>query len=467
MIDKLTYYYVSVMASIKKYNLQSIAINKFVQKINKQDFINQLNKPLDEFNRLYSPFLARDIIFKSNSITTRNSILISPAHYFYYTKLVYDLIIHENKKQIVHIYKNEFSESYYSGLLYYNMNDIDKKRKILFDYSYNLYRKRLKEFEGKQAFVIDLENFFDSIKVDKLIDILNDKYDRESVSKIKLLFETLQINTLPQFHYSIVSSILSQEYLSCFDQEVSEILKDNNLYMVRFVDDMHIFNMGDRLNEGKIHSIIDYINRILWRNNLKINSEKIKLFVDTPYSIELVKDSYDDLYYNNEKRIEEKSKSLITDGFIKFIQKANKLYYNKGYNVKEFTELFKCYFSIENQDATKVLNNFVFKNRWKELSDTELKYIIYNYEFIFFLPNIFLTLYLMIYEFYENKHGRNEKTIRELLGVIDQEYKSSLRYLYSSLHYLIQRGFKRSKYIREISFFNAALGEYLEQYIIE
>lgn len=113
MIDKLTYYYVSVMASIKKYNLQSIAINKFVQKINKQDFINQLNKPFDEFNRLYSPFLARDIIFKSNSITTRNSILISPAHYFYYTKLVYDLIIHENKKQIVHIYKNEFSESYY------------------------------------------------------------------------------------------------------------------------------------------------------------------------------------------------------------------------------------------------------------------------------------------------------------------------------------------------------------------
>lgn len=73
----------------------------------------------------------------------------------------------------------------------------------------------------------------------------------------------------------------------------------------------------------------------------------------------------------------------------------------------------------------------------------------------------------MIYEFYENKHGRNEKTIRELLGVIDREYKRSLRYLYSSLHYLIQRGFKRSKYIREISFFNAALGEYIARYIMK
>lgn len=88
-----------------------------------------------------------------------------------------------------------------------------------------------------------------------------------------------------------------------------------------------------------------------------------------------------------------------------------------------------------------------------------------NYQFVFYLPDIFLPLYLMIYEFVERKEGRDEYTIRQLLRRINNNSGESLRYLYSSLNYLIQRNFKKVEFINEVTDTEEKLGGFIRKYI--
>jgi len=138
----ITYYYVTNMTKAKRYNLQSIAINKFVSRINKQKFIEELDSGLEKFNTLYSPYLSRDIVFKNNSLVTRRSVLISPAHYFYFTKLVIDLVLDSCENNELHYHSNNM-KAYYSGILYNSINFIENPKQILFDNSYNQFQEEL------------------------------------------------------------------------------------------------------------------------------------------------------------------------------------------------------------------------------------------------------------------------------------------------------------------------------------
>jgi len=466
MNRNLAIYYVENLAGIKSFNLQSIAIQRFVKKVNKRDFKEDLNKTLSEFNNIYPPFITRDIIFKGNSLVTRNNKLVSPAHYFLYTKLVFDLVINRHSKNSVISYKTPCITAYYSGNLFTNLNDIDTPRKIIFDYSYNNFQKQLINFEGKQAFVLDLENFFDSIKTENLLNVLYNKYDNADVKKLEELFHTLNINTLPQFHHSIASSILSQEYLAEFDREITKILLNKNIKMVRFVDDMYFFIMGPTLEERYFHTILDQINKVLWKYGLNINANKIKLYIEEEYKFELAK-GYNELYIKTDKRIDDKSSAIAVNGeFLSFIREVNYLYQNKGFNIREFSSMFEKTFSINQEDGKKVLNNFVFSKKWMQLEDDDMKYIVQNYDFIFFMPDIFFTFYLMIYDYYERQFGRDDETIRKVLRKIDKYSKSSLRYLYSSIHYLIQRNFRRKRFLKRINKFDNNLGYFIKQYII-
>lgn len=83
------------------------------------------------------------------------------------------------------------------------------------------------------------------------------------------------------------------------------------------------------------------------------------------------------------------------------------------------------------------------------------------------MPDIFLTLYLMIYEFIERRNGRDEVTIRKLLNEIDSKNDDSLRHLYSSIIYLIQRNFRKTSFINKVSKTEKKLGGFIKKYIKE
>ena len=468
--SNLAFYYVSTLANRKGFNLQSIALKKFISNINKNVFIDELSLDITSFNNIYEPFITRDIVFKNNSLVTRNTLLISPAHYFYYTKLVFDILLNDNARNNTTEYSFEMSNirSYYSGMLFSTIdpNDSQQSRKILFDYSYNKFQKHLLKYEGKQGFIIDLSNFFESILISKLLNFLYSRFDHEHVSQLESFFITFNIKSLPQFHYSIASSLLSQVYLSDFDTDINKLLIEKDFAMVRFVDDMYFFNKSEVLPENQFHLIVDKINKLLWKNHLNMNPNKIEFFIEKLFERTLVESSYqEDTKFIPEKRIEEKSKILVEEDFMSFIREVNSLYEAKGYNIKEFTKLFNGTFSINNEDARKVLNNFVFSNKWSKLEDSELKYIVNNYHFIFYSPDIFFALYLKVYSYFESKHERNEKTIREVLEETDKNSQKSLRYIYSTLHYLIQRKFKRKVSKENIREFDEKLSEYIEKYV--
>lgn len=463
MIRELSFYYVKHLALIKRYNLQSIAIRKFMLNINKNRLLNDLKKSVIEFNSIYSPYLSRDLTFKNNSLVTRNNKLISPAHYFYYTNIVFDLVISRMSNEKVHNYINDNIEAYYSGILYKDINHIINPRQIMFESSYNKFQKSLAKHKDKQVFILDLQNFFDSISIKYLLKSLYERYPYTKVVRLDQFFKSLNIDTLPQFHYSIASSILSQEYLSAFDLEITSLLEKLNLQMIRFVDDMYFVNNGNSFSEKEIHNIIDNINKILWKYKLNLNPNKIR--IEDSFKREVVF-GYNDFDYSTEKNIEEKSLLLLNGDFINFVNKTNKLYDEDGFNIEKFTKIFQEVFSIEGENAMKVLNNFIFSGKWKKLSYSEIKHIIANHSFIFFLPDKLMTLYLMMYEHYEKINGRDEKNIRRVLKEIDKYYKTSLRYLYSSLNYLIQRNFKRKNLLNEIKNTSPELGTYIERYII-
>lgn len=456
------------MANAKKFNLQSIAINKFITITNKKGFIKELDSDLEEFNELYNPYRSRDIVFKNNSLLTRNSVLISPAHYFYYTKLVFDIVMDSCENNELH-YKSDEIHAYYSGVLFDTINVIEDPKQILFNNSYNQFQNELLINEGKQAIEIDLSNFFDSISKDDLIAILYEKYDKEKVQRLNTFFECMEMVTLPQLHYSIASSIMSQEYLSNFDNDIKNVLKENRFKMIRFVDDMFLFNNDIDLEEPKFHIILDKINNILWKNKLNLNSKKVELYINKRFSRELSEAAHNssgNYSFISEKRIEDKSNTLVNDIFIEFIKEVNTLNKFKGYNVGDFSELFESTFSIgKDNDSRKVINNFVYGKKWTSLKEADLKYIMLNYQFVFYLPDIFLPLYLMIYEFVERKEGRDEYTIRQLLRRINNNSGESLRYLYSSLNYLIQRNFKKVEFINEVTDTEEKLGGFIRKYI--
>lgn len=463
---ELTYYYITNLVRAKGYNLQSLAIKKFISQTKKEKLIEDLTKDLQEFNVIYTPFLSRDIVFKNNSLVTRKSLLISPAHYFYYTKLVFDMVLESHTESVLD-YKSGNITAFYSGVLFKSLKEISNSKEILFTNSYNKFQEKLLEFEGRQAIELDLSNFFDSIEIDKLIRKLYRKFSTRKVRKLEMFFRKFELKSLPQFHYSIASSILSQEYLATFDLKIENLLRNRNFEMVRFVDDMYFFNNGFTRQEKEFHEILDSINNILWQDKLNLNTNKVELHIygNELFNRELSENLYGDSEYKVVKVIEEKSSSLTEGPFFKFIKEVNELYMNKGYHITEFTELFQKVFSVDSGEARKVLNNFVYSNKWVKLPNSELIYIVLHYQFVFYLPDIFLILYLKIYDYIEVKYGRNEETIREFLGEIDKNNDKSLKYLYSSLNYLIQRNFKRSSFLEQINEFDDDLGKFINYYI--
>lgn len=466
MINKLTYEYVETISKLKGYNLQSQALREFIAKNDKQKFLNDLNKTLSEFNHVYTPYITQDIVFKNNSLVTRNSKLISPAHYFYYTKLVFDLVLDKYGDEKLVSYQAANYKSYYSGLLFTNINDLNrgKLKEIMFDHSFGLFQQQLKAYENTQALKIDIANFFDSIKVEMLLEILYRKFNWTKVESLDQFFKTFKIKSLPQFHYSIASSILSQEYLFPLDKEIDKILKENKFMMLRFVDDMYFFNIGSSLYEKDFHNLLDRINKVLWKYNLSLNSNKIKLYVENLFQYETVEE-YNQLFMSSEKKIEEKAISLLEGDLIKFVKETNDLYNKRGFNIKDFKEIVDKRLSINGHDALKVLKNFIFGKKWEKLDNEDIKYIIKNNSFIFYLPDILFTFYLKLYERYEMLYGRDEVTIRILLNEIDENNSESLRYMYASLHYLIQRNFKRDKFIAEIRTYTPELAHFIELFI--
>lgn len=451
------------MAELKPYNLQSISINRFLQNCNESEFIKDLQLNSLEFLKKYNSMVVRDIHLKNHSLEIRNMKIINPESYFYYTHLVFNLVLSPSKSKKTFFTKHK--KAFYSGFLQKNINQF-KKENTIYNKSYFQYLKILENYENHEMLYIDLSNFFDSITTDALINELQKRYPSNYVDNLKKYFDIMNIKSLPQLHSSIASSILSQEYLHSFDIEINMILKQEGLKLIRFVDDMYFINIENRKPKGEkfYYTLLDRISYIAWKYNLSINGNKIEVYTkERPFTLKLIKNSY---HFQSEEKIDNKAKQITGENILEFIKNVEELYRTRGFDFKMFKEYFNETFSIDGEDGQKVLNNFIYTKKWKAINHILLQEMIEYHRFIYFLPNPFLILYLKVYDYIEDTYGRNNEHIRRLVAELDNNIDSSLMIMNTSINYLIQRGFKRTNMLNSVDNYYSELGIFLKRYIL-
>ena len=268
------------MSESKKYNPQAIANVNVLNKLGLNK-VNQIMKmEIKDFCISHKSYKARDFIYKNDYFTPRNMFLINPLFYTKYTYIVFsivELFLEISKKPDFY---NEKIRFFYSGLLVLNITKDEIKGHAMFNRSYSRFQEEREKHFRNPVLKIDLQDFFNSIKTKNLISKLRGKLgDKQAISDLEFLLSYCEFDSLPQLHYSIASSILSQLYLLDFDSKILKILDKENLKLIRFVDDMYIIHLNGITNEKQNNNLLNEISFFLWEDELVLNSSKTK-FLD-------------------------------------------------------------------------------------------------------------------------------------------------------------------------------------------
>lgn len=439
--------YVLSCAEQKPFNIQMKAILNFYSK-------NSVNekylKKFHEFISLDEMKVCKDFVYKNNLSTFRKFYIVPPEIYMYYTFQVFEIYFLKYEDIFNTGYKN--IKIFYSGYITDDKNKV--KENCVFDNQFSLFKEEQKSFKNKYVLSIDLESFFDNITIINLLEKLSSENHRikQNVKNLKEMFEYFGIETLPQLHYSIASSILSQIYLHEFTTELDNILGENGWESVRYVDDHYIcLNKKNKIKDTNLflHKITD----LLYRENLGINQNKTKRYTPTAYEkfieeIQSVK-NYETFSYKRKKykvniEIEKKVEYLVQNNgekFEKFIDEISLIYQKFGLDIKKYLIKEKEYLSINGEDASKVINHLKYSGEWKLFNkDLQMK-IINCKELMFFDPIKFVALYCFINNFLNKKYSENH--IQTFINF----YSANLRLLIIAEQLLIQGMLKKEEWV--------------------
>src|SRR5699024_12269931 len=95
-------------------------------------------------------------------------------------KLVFELVLSNNDK--IKSYEMERTDGAYSGLLCNNINQF-KKTYSIYDHSYKSFLEILSYYVDHEILYIDFSDFFDSISIKKLVEILKMRSEERRVGK--------------------------------------------------------------------------------------------------------------------------------------------------------------------------------------------------------------------------------------------------------------------------------------------
>ncbi|MCD8865285.1 hypothetical protein [Staphylococcus arlettae] len=417
LVLNIAYNYVITVAKSKPYNIQMKAIlNEFN---NKSIDINSYIKTFENFNNNNEAFICKDFVYKNNLATYRKFYIVSPSLYLYYTYQTFELYFDIIKKN--NIFNYSHIDIFYSGIVNEDFKAI--KENCDFNNQYEEYKNKQAEYKNNYVLITDIANFFESINVDVLLSKCNSLVfsyrGKDAINNLKGLFMRFNIASLPQLHYSIASSLLSQIYLVDITREADQLLQQNNWSGVRFVDDFCI-NLNKKFTYKDINKFLHEYSNLLYKENLNLNLSKTKRL--TPKNFEKListnkdKSGYDENiksieeYLNLKKgkysvndSIKKKANSLLEDAgneFMNFIVEVKKIYKSYGLDIKRYNKKVDKYFSINKEDSSKVIKHFIFNQEWKkEISEIDLKTIIECKELIYFDPMNFTILYCLIHSY--------------------------------------------------------------------
>ncbi|MCY8098749.1 reverse transcriptase domain-containing protein, partial [Bacillus atrophaeus] len=205
----------------------------------------------------------------------------------------------------------------------------------------------------RPALKIDIKDFFNSIKVKELIKTI--KYLLGNIKYVNNLEEILEycgFDYLPQFHYSIASSILSQFYLTNFDNKIRELLVRENLQLIRYVDDMYIIFLDGIEDRKRNNAILNEISYYLWEHSLVLNTSKTEMLSVSQYQVitESLSENYEDGNYkgfSSGSLIENKALEIVEGGYLNLIvDTLCNIEEDYGIDLKKYKELMEKYIAI-------------------------------------------------------------------------------------------------------------------------
>ncbi|MGN7943012.1 reverse transcriptase domain-containing protein [Metabacillus sp. 22489] len=467
----LTYEYVLSMSKSKKYNPQTIANVKFFDKHGFSFIKTELERDVKEFCRRNPHFRARDFIYKNDYFTPRNMYLISPLYYAYYTYIVFRIAkLFLNTENKLNFSKKRMN-IFYSGFLDTGSTVWDIKQNSKFNKSYQSFQKEREKYFEYPVLKLDLQDFFNSIKLKSLILKLKGLLGKhELIDDLEYFLEYCGFDCLPQFHYSIASSILSQFYLQEFDSKIENVVARENLVLIRFVDDMYFIYLDGLMDSKRNNNLLNEISHLLWKEELVLNSSKTKFLSpdEYKYTVEVIPLDYDEerVSFTSEKVIDERTKEIINKGYLnQLVNELCTLEKINGIDLKKYKELMDEYISIEGEDNRKILNNIIYSGKWKVLSDKNLVRLVENWEYIQFNPSQFTVLYILICRHLENKNIINGSKIKRILYYLFRNTSFTFRDTLVAVAYLFQNKNKNNEILDKIENINRDYVLFIKEFI--
>ncbi|PFE28564.1 hypothetical protein CN279_04960 [Bacillus anthracis] len=469
-VSEIAYRYILSMSKTKKFNPQTIANINILREYGLKGIKSEMEKSVKEFCETNPVKKSRDFVYKNDYFTPRNMHLINPLYYTYYTYIVFkiaNLFLNGNGKLN---FSKERMDIFYSGFLdMHSKEDISKNAN--FNTSYRLFQEEREKYFGMPVLKVDIQDFFNSIKVKSLINRLRAYLGEQSViNDLEYFLDFCGFEYLPQFHYSIASSILSQFYLLEFDSKMHRTLKRENLFLIRFVDDMFIVYLDGDMNEKRNNDLLNEISYFLWEEELVLNSSKTKLLSPQEYqdTFELMEMEYDfeKISYSSEKIIEDRTDEILEEGYlIILIEKLCELEESVGIDLNKYKELMSEYISIDGEDTRKVLNNVIFSGKWKKLTNKDLKKIIDNWRYILFNPAQFTILYILVCRHLENKNVISGSSIKEVLNYLFRNENFNFRDTLVAISYLFQNYRKNKELLNKVKIVNPEYVDFIRSFI--
>ncbi|QQE77303.1 RNA-directed DNA polymerase [Alicyclobacillus sp. SO9] len=470
-LGELAYNYVRSVSQKNQYNPQLRANLEFLKSHRRESVLEAINRPREEFFGLYPIDKVRDFVYKNDSFTPRNMYLINPLYYFYYTYIVFRIARLYSAADVD--FSRENLSVYYSGHLDFAVDTMTQVATFAsFDFSYSKFQKKRQDFFGRPALRIDVKDFFSNIKVNRLVDELRQQFgDMTEIKDLDYFFKHCEFQELPQLHYSIASSILSQFYLLKFDHLVQNLLVRKNLHLVRFVDDMFLIHLNGETSDVVNNEILNEISSYLWSTNLTLNSSKTTALTADEFAkgFEIPEYHLGGSTFSNTKIISEKAIDLMTTGkFVNFIESLGTLERKSGLDVEGYKRLLSEYLEVNGDDANKVLRHIIFSRKWTLLKTNQLRKISANWRYTFFDPPHLTVLYLMVCKFLENQgSGPNVgKGIRKMLSHLLRREYFTFRDSLLAVTYLFQRSFQQRDLISRVNSVNPDYVSYLYKYVV-
>lgn len=406
----LAFQYIINMANAKPYNIQAKAISNYFERgTNNLPEKDKYELEYDEFIKNYPINSAKDFIYKKDYYTTREMYLISPQHYLYYTYHTFK-ILHTIFHGVTAIDFSIYNfKVFYSGQISFkNTTNGVVKNNSNFNNSYNQFQEERNAFVGNKVLAIDIQDFFKSIHCDKLIKILKkmdtSKLCEKSINNLAEFYKKNDFISLPQLHYSIASSALSQLYLDNFTKKMSKILAKEQCIAVRFVDDIYI-QLPKYKRQKAVNNMLNRLTFHLWKDGLNLNSAKTKVLNNKSYKklVELVDEDYlisnRKSNYNTEKLISRKVDHLLNNNghiLLAFFKELKNIEHSNGIDLKMYNNLIDNFISIDGDHATKVINNLIYSEKWKFLDSDVLYSLLKDNSYVFFNPSQFMIFFMRV-----------------------------------------------------------------------